>query len=64
MSFNSDSYFSVGSVFKYKKVELKVVESEIDCVGCYFKNKINLCLDAPRCGIEDREDKKNVIFSL
>lgn len=54
----------IGEVFRYGKLKLKVVETEI-CLGCYFSGRhecFNIRNIIGYCSKYDRKDRKSVIF--
>lgn len=55
--------FKIGETFQCGLIKLKVVESDVFCDDCYFRETgcINLKNILGLCSL-DREDKTNVIF--
>ena len=58
---------AIGEVFEFEGIKLKVVESVLGCMGCFFDAEkmctANDCL-VGECAICYREDKKSVNFKL
>ena len=54
--------YKIGETFKYKTVELTVVESAV-CKGCYFNYVASDCDEFP-CAPLSRSDKKCVMAKL
>lgn len=57
----------IGEVFEFGSVKLKVQESTLSCVGCFFLENMMSCLGKTgkkigNCFDEERKDNKRVIF--